>query len=311
MADLARLADRLGYARYWLAEHHNMRSLACSATEVLIAHAAAATQRIRVGSGGVMLPNHVPLQVAERYKTLAALHPGRIDLGIGRAPGTDPITSRALRSFDAERFPAMLEELTALSEGTLPDDHPFHKVRVIPDDVPLPPIWLLGSSGASARFAGNRGFGYGFAGHFSLTDPLPAMLAYREAFQPSEAFPRPHAILALSVVVAETEARARWLSASLELVRVQLHLGQRRRLASPEEAAAHRWTEEERHVAGLYRATHVAGDPDQVRRILEARAADAQADEVMVFTSVFDPADRLESYELLAQAFEMPRGGPA
>ncbi len=303
MTDLARLADRLGYARYWLAEHHNMASLACSATEVLIAHAAAATERIRVGSGGVMLPNHVPLQVAERYKTLAALHPGRIDLGIGRAPGTDPTTSRALRSFDPQRFPEMLQEMIALSEGTLPEDHPFHKVRVVPTDVPLPPIWILGSSGASAHYAGAQGMGYGFAAHFSLTSPVMPMLAYREAFQPSDAFPEPHAILALSVVVAETEERARWLSTPLELVRVRLHRGERKRMPSPEEAAEYPWSPEERAVAEAYRAMHVAGDPASVRAELERRAAETEADEVMVFTQTYDPADRLRSYELLAEAF--------
>jgi luciferase family oxidoreductase group 1 len=287
-----------------------MRGLACSATEVLIAHAAAATERIRVGSGGVMLPNHVPLQVAERYQTLAALHPGRIDLGLGRAPGTDPVTSRALRSFEAERFPQMLQELVGLSAGTLPDDHPFRSVRVIPDDAPLPPIWILGSSGASARFAGELGLGYGFAAHFSLSSPVAPMLAYREAFRPSDSFPEPHAILALSVTVAETEERARWLSGPLELVRVLLHRGQRRRMPTPEEAAAHPWSEQERAVAELYRAMHVAGDPTHVREEIERRAATTKADEVMVFTSLHDPADRLRSYELLAEAFGMAVTAP-
>ena len=309
MGELAQLAERLGYVRYWIAEHHNMRSLACSATEVLIAHAAALTRRIRVGSGGVMLPNHVPLQVAERYQTLAALHPGRIDLGIGRAPGTDPLTSRALRSFDAERFPEMLQEMVSLSEGTLPEDHPFHEVRVVPDDAPLPPIWILGSSGAGASYAGSQGMGYGFAAHFSLASPVAPMLAYREAFRPSPAFPAAHAILALSVVCAESGERARWLSTPLELVRVRLHRGERRRMPSPEEAARHSWTPEERAIADLYRAMHVAGDPGQVRERIEARAEETRADEVMVFTSVHDPADRLRSYELLAEVFGMGTGG--
>ena len=305
MGDLARLADRLGYARYWIAEHHNLRGLACSATEVLIAHAAALTRRIRVGSGGVMLPNHVPLQVAERYHTLEALHPGRIDLGIGRAPGTDPLTSRALRSFDAERFPEMLQEMMGLSAGALPEDHAFHKVRVVPDDVRLPPIWILGSSGAGAQYAGSLGLGYGFAAHFSLTSPVAPMLAYRQAFQPSEAFPAPHAMLALSVVCAETDERARWLSGPLELVRVRMHRGERKRMPSPEEAAAYEWTPQEMAIAEAYRAMHVAGSPETVRAEIGARAAETQADEVMVFTQVHDPADRLRSYELLAEAFEL------
>ncbi len=283
-----------------------MRSLACPAPEVLIAHVAALTARIRVGSGGVMLPNHVPLQVAERFRTLEALHPGRIDLGIGRAPGTDPVTSRALRSFDAQRFPEMLQEMVGLAAGTLAEDHAFHKVRVVPDDVPLPPIWLLGSSGASAQYAGSMGLGYGFAAHFSLTSPVAPMLAYRDAFQPSDAFREPHAILALSVVCAGTEEEARRLSGPLELVRVRLHRGERKRMPSPEEAAAYPWSPEEVAVAEQYRAMHIAGDPEGARAEIEARAAEARADEVMVFTSVYDPVDRLRSYELLAEAFALP-----
>lgn len=306
IVDLARLADRLGYTRYWVAEHHNMRGLACSATEVLIAHAAAATERIRVGSGGVMLPNHVPLQVAERYRTLEALHPGRIDLGIGRAPGTDPLTSRALRSFGGERFPELLEEMIGLAAGTLPEEHPFHAVRAVPDDVPLPPIWILGSSGASARYAGSIGAGYAFAAHFSLTSPVAPMLAYREAFQASGMFSEPHAVLALSVVCAETAERARWLSGPLELVRVRLHRGERKRMPSPEEAAAHEWSEPDRAVAALYREMHVTGDPAGVHATIEERAAETNADEVMVFTQVYEPSDRLHSYELLAEAFGLP-----
>ena len=152
--ELARLAERAGYARVWYAEHHGMPSIASSAPEVVIAHVAAHTETIRLGSGGVMLPNHAPLLVAERYQSLAALHPGRIDLGIGRAPGTDPAHVRALRSFDAEQFPHQLAELVTLSKGAFAADHPFAQVRVTPVGVELPPIWLLGSSGASAEFAG-------------------------------------------------------------------------------------------------------------------------------------------------------------
>jgi luciferase family oxidoreductase group 1 len=148
---LARLADRLGYTRYWLAEHHGMPGIASSAPEILIEHLASATTRIRVGSGGIMLPNHAPLRVAEAFHTLEALHPGRIDLGIGRAPGTDPATSQALRPFDAAQYGEQLAELLALSGGTFPEGHPFQRVRVVPSDVALPPIWLLGSSGGSAR----------------------------------------------------------------------------------------------------------------------------------------------------------------
>ncbi len=207
---LAQLAEKLGYTRFWLAEHHGMPGIASSSPEVLIARVAAATQRIRVGAGGIMLPNHAPLRVAEAFHTLEALYPGRIDLGIGRAPGTDPATSQALRPFDAAQFPAQLRELISLSLEDFPEDHPFHGVKVVPNDVELPPVWILGSSGASARFAGAMGLGYGFASHFSPVSPVPALNAYREAFSPSRWFEKPHVILAVAVVCAETEEEAEY-----------------------------------------------------------------------------------------------------
>ena len=188
--DLARLCEALGYTRYWFAEHHGMASIASSVPEILIEHIAAATSRIRVGSGGIMLPNHTPLRVAEAFHTLEALHPGRIDLGIGRAPGTDPATSRALRPFDASQFPDQVREMLALSDRSLPPEHPFATVRVVPSDVRLPPIWVLASSGETASFAGTLGLGYGFARHFSPTPPGPAVRAYRQAFRPSARFDR-------------------------------------------------------------------------------------------------------------------------
>src|SRR5690606_9968125 len=234
--ELATLAERLGYVRYWFAEHHNMPSIASSSPEVLIAHVAAATRRIRVGAGGIMLPNHAPLRIAEAFHTLEALHPGRIDLGIGRAPGTDPVTSAALRPFDAEQFPAQLNELIALSTRAFPDNHPFRSVRVVPDDVVLPPIWSLGSSGASARLAGALGLGYGFASHFSLTSPVPAIKAYRESFRPSRWFQESHVILGVSVICAPTDEEAEYLAKSHDLTRVRLHRGELGPLPTPEEA---------------------------------------------------------------------------
>src|SRR6187401_966299 len=200
--DLAQLCERLGYHRFWFAEHHGMPNIACSAPEILIAHVAAATSSIRVGSGGIMLPNHAPLRVAENFHTLEALHPGRIDLGVGRAPGTDPAASRALRPFDAEQFPDQLRELQALSAQAFPAGHPFATIRVIPDEVQLPPIWVLASSGATAAMAGSMGLGYGFARHFSPAPPMPAIDAYRAAFRPSEQFPTSHVILGVAVVCA-------------------------------------------------------------------------------------------------------------
>jgi luciferase family oxidoreductase group 1 len=303
--DLARLADRLGYARLWYAEHHGLPSVASSAPEVIVGHAAAATERIRVGSGGVMLPNHAPLLVAERYQTLAALFPGRIDLGLGRAPGTNAAHVRALRSFDAEHFPQQLAELVGLSKGGFPEDHPFGKVRVIPGGVDLPPIWLLGSSGASAAFAGTNGLGYVFASHFSPTPAEPALLAYRDAFQPSVDFPEPHAVLAAAVVCASTDDEARRLASTMELAWSQIRTGRFEALASPETALAYSYSPSERAAAEMYRRLAIVGSPETVRAEIERRAAAAQADEVMVTTNVYDPAARLRSYELLAEAFEL------
>jgi luciferase family oxidoreductase group 1 len=197
--ELARLADLLGYQRYWLAEHHNLPSIASSTPEIMIGHVATATERMRVGAGGIMLPNHAPLKVAETFRVLEALHPKRIDLGIGRAPGTDPVTATALRRsherLGAEDFPERFGELLAFAGDGFPEDHPFRSVVAMPRDVGLPPIWLLGSSGYSATAAGKMGLGYAFASHFSPADPAPAMRAYRESFEPSEDFKGPSAIL--------------------------------------------------------------------------------------------------------------------
>jgi luciferase family oxidoreductase group 1 len=308
--DLARLADRLGYRRYWFAEHHNIPSVASSAPEVLIGHVASATERIRVGSGGIMLPNHVPLRVAETFHTLEALHPGRIDLGVGRAPGTDPVTSQALRPFPADQFAAQLTEMLALSRGEIPEDHPLRTVRVIPDDVELPPIWILGSSGASARLAGSLGLGYSFAAHFSLTPAEPALRAYFDSFRPSPQFPEPSAILALSVVCADTDERAEHLAWTLDLSWVRLRSGRLGPLASPEEAMAYPYTPEERALADAYRRILVIGSPGKVRAEIQALAEDSGVGEVMISTNIYSHEERLRSYELIAGAFGLaPAGG--
>ncbi|HWY24500.1 MAG TPA: LLM class flavin-dependent oxidoreductase [Nevskia sp.] len=301
--DLARLADRLGYVRYWFAEHHSMASVASSYPEILIAHVAAATSRIRVGSGGIMLPNHAPLRVAEAFHTLEALHPGRIDLGLGRAPGSEPAASRALRAFDGEQFPSHLAEMLALSRGELRAGHPLRRVRVMPEVPSLPPIWLLGSSGASARMAGDAGMGYSFASHFSPTPAGPAFAAYREAFKPSAQFQRPHAILGVAVVCAETEARAQHLAGTMELARLRINRGEFLPLPSPEEAQAYPYTEGEREALRQYRGMSITGAPDAVRAQIEAKVRETGADEVMVVSNLHGHAERLRSYELLAQAF--------
>jgi luciferase family oxidoreductase group 1 len=301
--ELARLADRLGYSRYWFAEHHNLPSVASSAPEVLIEHVASATRRIRVGSGGMMLPNHVPLRVAETFQTLEALHPGRIDLGLGRAPGTDPATSRALRPFDGEQFPSLLAEMLSLSRREIPADHPLGSVRVIPDDVDLPPIWLLGSSGATARLAGSLGLGYSFARHFSPTPPEPAIRAYRESFEPSAQFPAPHAILAVSVICAETEERAQHLAWTLELSLVRYRTGRLGPLPTPEEAMAYPYTPQERAAIREYRDLHIVGSPATVRARIEALLEEVEVEEVMISSMIHSQEARLRSYELVAEAF--------
>ena len=303
--ELAELADRTGYTRYWFAEHHGMPSIASSAPEILIARTAAATARIRVGSGGIMMQNHVPLKLAEQFHTLEALYPGRIDLGIGRAPGTDPATSRALRPFSPQQFAEQLAELTALSGGTLPEDHPFARVRVIPAGVELPPIWLLGSSGASAQFAGARGLGYAFASHFSNAPAAPAAHAYRDAFEPSARFPRPHMILAVAAICAETDEEADYLAATGDLVWVRLQRGEFGELPTPDEALAYPYTPQERSVAEKYRRLQYIGTPESLRRRIEGAAIEAGADEIMVSTMIHDPGARRRSYDLLAGAFEL------
>lgn len=308
MVELAQLADAAGYSRFWLAEHHGMPSIASSSPEVLIARVARETKRIRVGSGGIMLPNHAPLRIAEAFHTLEAMYPGRIDLGIGRAPGTDPKTSAAMRPFDAAHFPSQLQELMALSSGSFPEGHPFHGVRVVPEDVSLPPIWLLGSSGASAKLAGSLGLGYGFASHFSFTPPKPAIDAYRGSFEPSEQFPKSHLIMAVTVVCAPTDEEADFLAGTMDLTWVRLQRGEYGRLASPEEAANYNFTPEERAVAEQYRSLAVIGSPETVRAGIQRLAGTSGADEVMVSSMMYGHEERMRSYQLVADAFQRANG---
>ena len=302
---LARVGDALGFTRVWYAEHHGMPSIASSSPEVLIATAAANTRRIRVGSGGVMLPNHVPLRVVETYRTLNGLHPGRIDLGIGRAGGSDGRTLSALRSTDGSYFSHELAELLAFEAGTFPPDHPFAAINVVPEKVALPPIFLLGSSGASAAAAGELGVGYSFAAHFSATPPAPAFAAYRAAFRPSAQFDKPHAILAVSALVAPTEDEAKFLSTSQAVSWALFHSGELRRLVSPEQASKWPLTAQQQAIVDKQGKLWIVGDPQQVRATIEAQAEAAGADEVMVTTTVWSHEHRLRSYRLLAEAFDL------
>ena len=309
--ELARLADDLGYERYWLAEHHNLPSVASPAPEVMIGHVANVTGRIRVGAGGIMLPNHAPLKVAETFRVLEALHPGRIDLGIGRAPGTDPVTAAALRgprgAAGAEDFPEQFGELLAFSGGGFPEDHPFRSVSAAPEGVELPPIWLLGSSGYSAKAAGEMGLGYAFASHFSPVDPAPLLRAYRENFRPSDRFAEPHAILAASVICADTDERAEELASSMGLAWVRMRTGKPGPLPSPEEALAYPYTPGERRLFESYRSMQVVGSVPVVQARLGELAGRTAADEIMVTTMIHDHGERLRSYEKLAKTFGLGR----
>lgn len=305
--ELAQLAERLGYVRHWFAEHHGMPSVASASPEVLIAHVAANTRTIHVGSGGVMLPNHAPLRVAEAFRTLAALHPGRIDLGLGKASGSSDLAAKAMRAFNGDNFPAMLGELLAWSgERPLPAGHPMQALHAMPGDAPLPPIWILGSGGSSARMAGVSGLGYAYASHFSPVPAAPVFAAYREAFVASAAFPRPHAILAVQAVCAPTDADAEHLARALDLAMVQIRQGRFSVLPSPEEAAAHRFSDAEREIVAQTRPLAIVGTPAAVRQQIEARAAECSADEVMIVSNLHGHAARLRCYELIAEAFGAP-----
>jgi luciferase family oxidoreductase group 1 len=312
--DLAHLADRLGFRRYWLAEHHNLPSIASAAPDIMIGQVAAATQRIRVGSGGVMLPNHAPLVVAERFKVLEALFPGRIDLGLGRAPGTDPVTSYALRRRqgigDDDDFLERFQELLLIENRRFPSGHPFANVHAMPMDVPLPPIWLLGSSGYSAELAAMVGTGFSFAHHFASHDAVSAMRSYREKFRPSAQLAQPAAILAVHVVCAETDAEAERLAATVDLNFVRRAKGEYRPLASPNEAADYPYTPVDRDRIRTGRHRVFVGGAATVREALMPLVEATGADEIMITSMIFDHAARRRSYELMADAFAL-RVAPA
>jgi luciferase family oxidoreductase group 1 len=308
--DLARLADRLGYRRYWVAEHHNLPSVASGAPEIMIGAIAAATQRIRVGAGGVMLPNHAPLMVAERFKVLEALYPDRIDLGIGRAPGTDPLTSLALRHRQEVRadddFLERFQELVWWKLRGFPEDHPFRKIHVMPDDVEVPPIWLLGSSGYSAELAASVGMGFAFAHHFAHFDAAEAIGNYRKGFRRSRWLERPHAILATAAVTADSEAEAERLASTLDYNFVRRAQGEYGPLVSPEQALAYPYSAAEERAREGNRKRLFVGSPAGLRERLGSFAEAVGADERMITSAIFDHAARLRSYELLAEAFELP-----
>ncbi len=303
--DLARLTDTLGYHRFWLAEHHNMPGIAGSSPVLLIGQVARETQHLRVGSGGIMLPNHAPLQVAESFQTLEALFPGRIDLGIGRAPGSDPRTALALRRTSAggDDLPALLAELFGFAGGGFPAGHPYQSVSAAPMGVPLPPVWLLGSSDYSARVAAALGLGFVFAHHINPYGAAEAMALYHSRFTPSERHKEPAAIVTASVLCADTDAEADRLAKSFDLAWLRLSAGRPSPFPSVEEAEAYPYTSAERAQIQATRDRLIAGSPQTVRAKLCRLSSLAQTDEVMVTTFVHDPAARRRSYTLLAEAF--------
>jgi luciferase family oxidoreductase group 1 len=306
--DLAPLCDGLGYVRYWVAEHHNLPAVASSAPDIMIGQIAAVTQNMRIGSGGVMLPNHAPLMVAERFKTLEALYPGRIDLGLGRAPGTDPATSYALRRrqgiTDEDDFLERFQELMLLETRGFPAGHPFHNVKAMPSDVALPPIYLLGSSDYSAQLAGQIGAAFAFAHHFATFPAEEAMRLYRDTFKPSVSHDKPLAILGTQVVCADTDEEAERLAQTFDLNAVRRAKGEYAPLSSPEDAAAYDYTPVDRARVAQGRNRISVGSPATVKAKLMPLIELTKADELMVTSMIFDHAARRRSYELLARAFK-------
>ena len=299
--DLARHAERLGYKRFWLAEHHNMPGIASAATAVVIAHVAAGTRTIRVGAGGIMLPNHAPLVVAEQFGTLAALHPGRIDLGLGRAPGTDMLTARALRrnlEGSVDTFPQDVVELMAYFEPPVEG----RRVHAVPGEGEKVPVWILGSSLYGAQLAAMLGLPYAFASHFAPAEMERALEIYRARFQPSQYLDRPYVMLGLNVVAASTDAEAKYLFSSLQQAFVNLRSGRPGRLPPPLADYESGLEPAARALLAQALSCAVVGAPQTVGRGIEAFLARTGADELMVTAQVFDHAARVRSFELLAAA---------
>ncbi|MER6109818.1 LLM class flavin-dependent oxidoreductase [Streptomyces hirsutus] len=320
--DLARLAEARGFHRHWVAEHHSMPGVASSSPAVILAHLAAYTERIRLGSGGVMLPNHAPLVIAEQFGTLEAMAPGRIDLGLGRAPGTDGATAAALRRTErlnegADDFPQQLAELIRFLDDDFPEGHHYRRIHAVPGPVQAtspggvqsphrPPVWLLGSSGFSARLAGMLGLPFAFAHHFSAQNTIPALDLYRESFSPSDVLDEPYALIGVSALASEdgAEARRQVLAAALNMVR--LRTGRPGLVPTPEEAEAHPFSPVERDFVDSWNANVVHGTPDEVRAGLDDLQKRTGADELMITANAHSGDIRLRSYELIADAYGLP-----
>jgi luciferase family oxidoreductase group 1 len=307
---LAEAADRLGYARYWLAEHHGIEALGDPCPEILVARVAAATARIRVGTGGVLLPYYSALKVAEQFRMLEALYPGRIDLGLGRAPGGDRLTAQAVARGPyafADDFPEQVRDLVGFLDRRLPDGHPFARVKAQPAGDASPEVWLLGSSEYSGALAAELGLSFAFAHFINARGGDAVTRTYRSAFKPSARAAPPRALVCAFVICAETSAEAERLAAPVDLRRLHMALGIDAPFPTDAEAAAHRYGERERAYVRAQRERLVHGDPDEVRRRLLDLAEQYAADELMILSITGDYASRRRSYELVASAFGLPR----
>lgn len=302
--DLAQHVEKWGFYRYWLAEHHNMPGIASSATSVVIGHIAGHTKYIRVGSGGIMLPNHAPLVVAEQFGTLESMYPGRIDLGLGRAPGTDQLTAFALRRTlhsGPEDFPNQVEELQAYFKGG-----PHAPVRAIPGEGLDIPIWLLGSSDYSARLAAEKGLPFAFASHFSSEYTIPALTIYRNNFKPSDVLKEPYAMVAVNLIAADTEEKAKYIATSQDQQFLNLRSGKTTMLQPPIENIDQAWTPYEQEIV---RQRHeqpstIIGDQQMVKEKLTQFINETEADEVIINSQIFHHEDRLRSYEIVAELMD-------
>ncbi|EIJ80200.1 hypothetical protein PB1_07562 [Bacillus methanolicus PB1] len=299
--DLAQHAEKWGYHRYWLAEHHNISAVASSATSVVIGHVAQGTSKIRVGSGGIMLPNHAPLVIAEQFGTLESLFPGRIDLGLGRAPGTDQLTAHALRRdlrSHGEDFPEQLAELRAYFDPSLASGR-MH-IRAVPGEGLNIPIWLLGSSGYSAQLAGILGLPFAFASHFSPNNTLAALEIYRQSFKPSKVLDKPYAMVAVNVIAAETDEKAHHLATTMQQQFLNLIRNHNVPLQPPVNNMDALWNEYEKEAVEQQIGSSIVGSPETVKEKLQIFLNDTQADEIMVNAQIYDHQARLRSFEIVA-----------
>ncbi len=302
--DLAAHAEALGYRRFWVAEHHNMRGIASAATSVVIAHIAAGTNTIRIGAGGIMLPNHSPLVIAEQFGTLATLFGDRIDLGLGRAPGTDPRASRALRRdpSSAEHFPQDVLELQAF----LAEPQPGQRVVAVPGAGTNVPLWILGSSTFGARLAAELGLPYAFASHFAPAALDEALLTYRTYFKPSKQLAQPYAMVGVNIIAADTDARARRLATTQQMSITGIVRNARGLSKPPIDDIETYWTPAEKAEVQQWLAVSVYGSPETVRGGIERLLERTKADELMIVSDVFDHTERLRSFELIAEAVKTP-----